>query len=194
MKKFFLWLLILVDLAAMGASVFFLYQYIQSKRHENKITVDMKSLPILPPTPVTQTAVSSAASSSSLMTQAKAAVSAPAVATPSSASSAVSKTAEVAAPVAPASSNHNVLFVYFNAKAKEVFIRADFTGWRAEPMKKMTANKWVYTAVLTPGEYAYCFSVDGRSIKDPANKRTKRVGQTVVSAKTVGPSQTPADQ
>ena len=61
-------------------------------------------------------------------------------------------------------------------------IRAEFTGWRAEPMDKDAATGvWKYTAVLDPGEYAYCYSVDDKSIRDPANKHTKLVGKTVVS-------------
>ena len=62
-------------------------------------------------------------------------------------------------------------------------IRADFTGWRAEPMHKEPGVPiWKYMAVLEPGEYAYCFSVDDKSIRDPANKRTKQVGKTRVSS------------
>ena len=67
-------------------------------------------------------------------------------------------------------------------------IRADFTGWRAEPMQKEPGgHTWKYMAVLEPGEYAYCFSVDDKSIRDPANKRTKQVGKTRVSSIVVQP-------
>ena len=72
-------------------------------------------------------------------------------------------------------------------------IRADFTGWRAEPMQRAPGgNIWKYMAVLEPGEYAYCFSVDDKSIRDPANKRTKQVGKTRVSSIVVqAPASTP---
>ena len=67
-------------------------------------------------------------------------------------------------------------------------VRADFTGWRAEPMEKdAPTSTWKYMAVLEPGEYAYCYSVDDKSIRDPANKHTKMVGKTVVSSIVVQP-------
>ena len=49
-------------------------------------------------------------------------------------------------------------------------------------LKNSATNKWTYMAALEPGEYAYCFSVDNKSIVDPANKRTKQVGKTRVSS------------
>jgi 1,4-alpha-glucan branching enzyme len=76
-----------------------------------------------------------------------------------------------------------ILFTYRNSKVKQVSIRADFTGWKAEPMQKSEDNtKWTYMAHLTPGEYAYCFTVGDKIINDPANKRTKVIGRTTVSA------------
>ena len=75
-----------------------------------------------------------------------------------------------------------MLFKYTNAKARQVSIRADFTGWKAQPMIKGANGSWTYQAQLTPGEYAYCYTADDRTFKDPANKRTKLIGRTVVSA------------
>jgi hypothetical protein len=106
-------------------------------------------------------------------------------------------TASSPAPGAPAASlpiTHNLLFSYRNSHAKRVAIRADFTGWKAEPMQKDAAGVWTYKAVLSPGEYAYCFSVDDKPpLKDPANKRTKMIGRAEVSAVVVEatPSKTP---
>jgi 1,4-alpha-glucan branching enzyme len=75
-----------------------------------------------------------------------------------------------------------ILFTYRNPHAKAVSIRADFTGWKAEPMKKAAGGSWTYRAQLTPGEYAYCYTADDKTFKDPANKRTKQIGRTTVSA------------
>ncbi len=80
------------------------------------------------------------------------------------------------------SSVRKILFSYRNSKVQQVGIRADFTGWKAEPMVKTTNGAWTYLAHLTPGEYAYCFTVGDKIINDPANKRTKVIGRTTVSS------------
>ena len=100
------------------------------------------------------------------------------------------KTETPTTPSVPAGAtvSRKIGFSYRNSRAKKVMIRADFTGWRAEAMEKDPATgAWKYMAVLEPGEYAYCFSVDDKSIKDPANKHTKLVGKTVVSSIIVQP-------
>ena len=98
---------------------------------------------------------------------------------------------QAAATAAAPSHARKIGFKYHNAHAKKVMIRADFTGWRAEPMQKDANNVWRFMAVLEPGEYAYCFSVDDKSIRDPANKRTKQVGKTRVSSIVVQPATAP---
>ena len=84
-------------------------------------------------------------------------------------------------PATPAPTR-KILFSYGNSKAKTVMIRADFTGGKDEPMQRDEKGIWKYTATLQPGEYAYCFAVDGKSVRDPANKRTKKVEALLVSA------------
>src|ERR1700687_3269873 len=78
--------------------------------------------------------------------------------------------------LAPSSTNESstrkILFSYRNPHARQVSIRADFTGWKAAPMLKAPNGQWTYLSQLTPGEYAYCFTVDDKTFKDPANKRT----------------------
>ncbi len=88
------------------------------------------------------------------------------------------------APAAPGESSNvrKILFSYRNPKAQKVSIRADFTGWKAEVMQKTSNGVWTYLAHLTPGEYAYCFTVGDKIINDPANKRTKVIGRTTVSS------------
>jgi 1,4-alpha-glucan branching enzyme len=96
-------------------------------------------------------------------------------------------TAALPIPAANDSSGRKILFSYRNPKAKKVAIRADFNGWKAEPMQKDARGVWTYQAALTPGEYAYCFAVDDKITRDPANKRTKRIGETSVSSIVVQP-------
>ncbi len=85
-------------------------------------------------------------------------------------------------------------FSYWNPKAKQVAIRADFTGWKAEAMHKDAKGMWVYQANLIPGEYYYCFAADDKKpITDPANPLKKRIGTTFVSAVVVKPA-SPAPQ
>jgi hypothetical protein len=94
----------------------------------------------------------------------------------------------ISAPAASAdSSTRNIKFSYRSPHAKQVSIRADFTGWKAEPMQKGANGTWTYQAALTPGEYAYCYTADDKTFKDPANKRTKQIGRTLVSAIVVEP-------
>ena len=80
------------------------------------------------------------------------------------------------------SGTRKILFSYRSPHAHQVSIRADFTGWKAQPMQKAANGSWTYQAQLTPGEYAYCYTADDKTFKDPANKRTKVIGRTTVSA------------
>ncbi len=155
MKKFFLVAFIVFDLALIGAGVFVLYGYVTHK------------VP-LPPALSKPVIVTPAATS-----------------TPTAPSTSPIKVigGGLLNPAAPGeSTNRKILFTYRNAHARQVFIRADFTGWKAQPMAKAANGSWTYQAQLTPGEYAYCFTADDKTFKDPANKRTKVIGRTTVSA------------
>jgi len=155
-KKVFLGLFILFDLGLIGGSSFVLFTYVKPK---------LAALP----SGIHRTSDKPAISSS----------------VPATLSSATVKTNGNAfsAPAGSAdTSNRKILFSYRNPKARQVSIRADFTGWKAEPMQKTANGVWTYQASLTPGEYAYCYTADDKTFKDPANKRTKQIGRTLVSA------------
>jgi len=163
MKKFLLAVFILFDLALIGAGSFVLYGYVTHK-------VTLPALPMLPksifPNPVTASAPPAAATP-----------------TPSPAPSTKAIGGGLLNPVAPTeSTTRKILFTYRNSRVRQVSIRADFTGWKAQPMVKAANGSWTYLAQLTPGEYAYCFTADDKTFKDPANKRTKVIGRTTVSA------------
>jgi len=151
MKKTFLVLFILVDLAIMGGAAYFLYGYM------TRLPASAPASTVAKPVAVPQT---STATTPSLFG------SAPAVAPVPSGDASMRK----------------ILFTYHNSKARQVAIRADFTGWKAEVMSRDDRGVWTYQAHLLPGEYAYCFTVDDKTFKDPANKKTKQIGRTFVSA------------
>lgn len=155
MKKALLALFILFDIALIGGSVFVLKSFLQGKMPSGAGR-DRSGPP-----------AASAPSLPSVSTSAVSAAGAP-TQTP---------------PEPENSTTRKIKFAYHNSRARKVAIRADFTGWKAEPMVKEANGVWTYNVALTPGEYAYCFSVDDKiPLKDPANKRTKVIGKAVVSA------------
>lgn len=165
MKKFFLILFILVDLAAIVGAGLFLYDHLSRRAIA---TGPAKPQPLMPShAPGGTLPVTGALPSTSTITPS------PLLPAPSAPGG------------AQAGTFRNIGFTYKNAKARQVQIRADFTGWKGVPMKRDPHGIWSYSKQLTPGEYAYCFSVDGKIIKDPANKHNKLIAQTPVSSITV---------
>lgn len=62
-------------------------------------------------------------------------------------------------------------FVYFSSKAKKVELIGDFNDWVAQPMKKVSNNRWEIIIEIPEGKYLYNFVVDGKIILDPNNKK-----------------------
>jgi len=163
MKKILLVVLILLDVIIMASAAFFLYMRVTG--HSNR---PIRIMPIPVPAPV------------------------PASPRPGSLIVISSSTPVIANTQPPTETGmRKILFSYRNPKAKEVFIRADFTGWKADAMHKDAKGMWDYQANLLPGEYAYCYTVDDKTFRDPANKRTKQIGRTYVSAIVVKPASAP---
>jgi len=161
MKKFFLIVFILVDLGVMGAAGAFLYTYVDHKKaHTLKSVTRPSSVTPLPIAPILGGVKTSTAAV------------------------AVTPTPNPV-PAMTASPYRNIVFSYKNVKARQVLIRADFTGWKGVPMKRDAHGLWTFTQQLIPGEYAYCFTVDDKIIRDPANKHTKLIAQTQVSSITI---------
>jgi hypothetical protein len=188
MKKFFLVLFILLDMAVIVVSGLFLMNHIQGSKMPQSLA--LLSNRISPPTPGFATPISQSTGAISATPTAPGTNSTPktiVVSTTPAVNTSGVTTSQVAA-----GATRNILFSYRNSKAKKVMIRADFTGWRAEPMKKdSTGTTWKYMASLEPGEYAYLYSVDDHPKLDPANKHTKQVGKTTVSAIVVQPAGAP---
>lgn len=155
MKKFLLGAFILLDIGLVAASVFVMTTYIRRTRPLLKPTmaISVSSTPFVPALPVASSSPTALGNS------------------------------ELISADATGATTRKIRFSYHNPRAKRVAIRADFTGWKADPMIRGSNGEWSYTVPLTPGEYAYCFSVDDKPpLKDPANKRTKLIGRAVVSA------------
>ena len=152
MKKVFLGLFIFLDLVMISASAYVLYAYIL---RQAPVRAASKSTAPAPAGP------SAAAVSTAPVTTSGNAFNVPSL---------------------PSTTARKILFSYHNSRAKKVSVRADFTGWKAEEMRKTANGVWTYQAILSPGEYAYCYTADDKTFKDPANKRTKQIGRTMVSA------------
>jgi hypothetical protein len=163
MKKFLLSVFILLDLAVIAGASYFLYTTIETKQR-------LMSMPSSRPAPLSNAPIVPSSQVPG--------------ATAVNLSSASPRAAAPVAPVVitPSMPYRNIGFTYKNTKARQVLIRADFTGWKGVTMKHDPNGIWSYSAQLKPGEYAYCFTVDDRIIKDPANKHTKRIAQTLVSS------------
>lgn len=176
MKKVFLILFILLDITVMLGAAVLLYRHFGGTGLD---ALGLSSRPafqgttVAPPTPDSGEAPVRSSTNSLIST--------PAVNTSTSGVVGTS-------PAPNEAGSRNIKFSYRNPKAKQVAIRADFTGWKAVPMQKDAAGIWTHQAALTPGEYAYCFTVDDKTFKDPANKRTKQIGRTFVSAILVKPN------
>lgn len=75
-----------------------------------------------------------------------------------------------------------ILFKYRDSFPKRVSIIGDFNQWSPQLMVKDESHNWTVMVSLSPGQYAYNFIVDGKVIRDPANKKTKQAGQKIPSS------------
>ena len=93
---------------------------------------------------------------------------------------------ESAAPEEPAPEQETparrVLFKYRDAVPQRVSIIGDFNRWSPQLMKKDKNANWTVVFRLKPGTYAYNFVVDGKTIRDPSNRRMKPAGQKIPSS------------
>lgn len=69
-----------------------------------------------------------------------------------------------------------ILFQYRNSRPFQVELIGDFNDW--EPGKHVMArgldHMWRVTVPLAPGRFGYQFVVDGKTIRDPANRRFQK--------------------
>lgn len=55
--------------------------------------------------------------------------------------------------------------------AKQVALAADFTEWKAAPMKKQKDGSYALTVAVPAGTHEYKFIVDGNWVVDPDNNK-----------------------
>jgi outer membrane biosynthesis protein TonB len=72
-------------------------------------------------------------------------------------------------------------FFYFNSQARTVHLVGDFNGWTPVAFQREASGQWTASVVLGPGNYSYNFVVDGKTILDPAQKRTDSQGRSLLS-------------
>lgn len=65
-------------------------------------------------------------------------------------------------------------FEFTDPKATTVFVAGTFNNWdpEAKALHPDGAGKWWKETILKPGEYEYCFVVDGKWIPDPQAQDT----------------------
>jgi 1,4-alpha-glucan branching enzyme len=105
-----------------------------------------------------------------------------AVAAPSQPQNSEETSAQEPSKPGASSSEKRILFKYRDAQAQKVAISGEFSRWTPKPMKKDKNGNWTLVFRLKPGEYAYNFIVDGKLIRDPANRRMKPSGQKIPSS------------
>lgn len=65
----------------------------------------------------------------------------------------------------------NILFRYRDSLPKRVTIVGDFNQWIPRLMNKDSNYNWTIILELKPGQYGYQFIVDGKTIRDPSNRK-----------------------
>ncbi len=83
----------------------------------------------------------------------------------------------------------DVIFEYEDASATAVAVVGEFSQGRPIPMARDPHGIWSCRVSLSPGEYAYKFFVNGRTMEfDPKNGARKRLNNFEYSVLTVGES------
>jgi hypothetical protein len=114
----------------------------------------------------------------------------------------VTATPSSVAPSPPSDGKLPVSFTCTAAKARSVFLAADFNQWNTTitPLQKDSSGVWTTTARLKPGRYQYKFVVDGVWTRDAANPETGGFGpggpnsvKTVAADAAAPPAAPPAE-
>lgn len=66
-------------------------------------------------------------------------------------------------------SRRKIMFTYRNSRPRQVSVLGEFNDWNIVQMKKGKNHTWSAVVHIKPGEYLYCYDVDGRLIPDPNN-------------------------
>ncbi|MBD3271588.1 MAG: hypothetical protein GF384_03505, partial [Elusimicrobia bacterium] len=66
-----------------------------------------------------------------------------------------------------------IRFQYRNSRPMSVSVLGEFSDWEPIPMEKGANHTWTAVVEIEPGEYLYCFDVDGNLIPDPYNSNLR---------------------
>jgi cytoskeletal protein RodZ len=72
-------------------------------------------------------------------------------------------------------------FTYTNSNANEVQLVGSFNGWTPQEFQRRAGGQWMVSVTLTPGDYSYNFVVDGKTIRDPNQRRTDEKGRSLLT-------------
>lgn len=70
--------------------------------------------------------------------------------------------------------SHRIHFEYTHPDAQAVFIAGTFNDWQPKttPLIALGEGLWAKDLALSPGDYEYCFVVDGQWTPDPMAEET----------------------
>ncbi|MFH1378853.1 MAG: glycogen-binding domain-containing protein [bacterium] len=66
-----------------------------------------------------------------------------------------------------------IRFEYRNSKPRQVSVLGEFSDWEPIPMEKGENHTWSAVVEITPGDYLYCYDIDGRLLPDPNNRNLR---------------------
>ncbi len=72
-------------------------------------------------------------------------------------------------PAHPQAATRKIRFQYRNSKPRQVSVMGEFNDWEHVTMVKGKNHTWSAIIEIKPGDYLYCYDVDGRLIPDPNN-------------------------
>ncbi len=84
-----------------------------------------------------------------------------------------------AAPVSVGKKTRKIRFQYVNPAVSKVSLTGDFNNWTPEPFRKSASGVWTLNVDLPPGDYSYNFIADGRTLRDPTQRRTDDKGRSL---------------
>ncbi len=176
-------LLILADLIVLAVSGYWIWDRYQILRGEMRAPQeDGPSAPVSgAPAPSSPSAGPVAAAVSTPAVPAPA----PTEAVPAGPPAAAVSTPAPAEPPAPPKPNKKRKFrrsfVFVSSTATTVQLVGDFNKWKPQALRKGEGGKWKAVVSMPAGDYSYNFIVDGKTIRDPNQRRTDAQGRSLLT-------------
>ena len=175
MGRGFLMALLALDLLVMGASGYVIWDRV----NKSFLPPPRSILPAPAPTPAAQTWREAPPSSVRPPSETKPELNEESPEEENQAAPKIKIKTKPGSPVEASGAPRKILFQYRDPFAKRVSIVGDFNRWAPKLMNKDGA-RWSISLSIKPGVYAYNFLVDGKTIRDPSQKQSKkRAGQKI---------------